>query len=163
MKSAEAFGIHKKTRLIHTIDPQEIVSALQGGLSETKNSVQEVVSELSDTIRSQINTIPSSVSEISAGIDDVKNLIEAVDEKAAAIDEIRKFTEIVDKKASAFDEMKKLIASVEPKPLEPSVREERSIPPVYEKPYTEKMPEINPLPDKMPMMEDSVPDRKSVV
>lgn len=140
-----------------TIDPQEIVSALQGGLSETKDSVQEVISELSDTIRSQIHTIPSSVSEISAGIDDVKNLIEAVDEKAAAIDEIRKFTEIVDKKASAFDEMKKLIASVEPKPLEPSVREERSIPPVYEKPYMEKMPEINPLPDKMPMMEDSVP------
>ena len=112
-------------------NPQEIVSALQGTFTETKDSIQDTVYELSESTRNQINAVTSA-------LDEMKQRIESVDEKAAAIDEIRKFTEVVDKKASAFDEMKKLIASVEQKSSELSMGDVRTAP-VYRETVQEPM------------------------
>ena len=147
-------------------NPQEIVSALQGTFTETKDSIQDTVYELSESTRNQINTVASA-------LDEMKQRIESVDEKAAAIDEIRKFTEVVDKKASAFDEMKKLIASVEQKSSELSMDEVRTAP-VYRETIQEPMtmpklmieepviPEEPVLPEEpmeipMPVAEEIVP------
>ena len=95
-------------------NPQEIVSALQGTFTETKDSIQDTVYELSESTRNQINTV------------------------ASALDEMKQRIESVDEKASAFDEMKKLIASVEQKSSELSMDEVRTAP-VYRETIQEPM------------------------